>query len=58
VTDDARDRATAILAGLADEEGRREISAGELMPAIYGELRCQARGFMARERHDHTLHER
>jgi RNA polymerase sigma factor (TIGR02999 family) len=55
VSDDARSRATAILATLGDKETGREISAEELMPLVYDELRRLARGFMARERRDHTL---
>jgi RNA polymerase sigma factor (TIGR02999 family) len=55
VSDDARSRATAILATLGDKETRREVSADELMPLVYDELRRLARGFMARERRDHTL---
>jgi RNA polymerase sigma factor (TIGR02999 family) len=55
VSDDARSRATAILATLGDRETRGEVSAEELMPLVYDELRRLARSFMARERRDHTL---
>jgi RNA polymerase sigma factor (TIGR02999 family) len=44
-----------MVTGLADEEGRRGASAEELMALLYDELRRLARGFMARERRDHTL---
>ena len=32
-----------------------ERACDELMPLIYNELRRLARGYMRRERHDHTL---
>jgi RNA polymerase sigma factor (TIGR02999 family) len=55
MTEDARSRATAILASLGDEAGSEKASAGELMPLVYDELRRIARGFMRRERREHTL---
>jgi RNA polymerase sigma factor (TIGR02999 family) len=52
---DPRSVATAIVASLADETGHKKVSASELMPLVYDELRRLARGFMGRERRDHTL---
>jgi len=55
MTDGARSRATAIVAGFAEDAARRKASAADLMPLVYDELRSLARGFMRRERRDHTL---
>jgi RNA polymerase sigma factor (TIGR02999 family) len=55
VSEDARTLATAIVASLGDTTGREKVSASELMPLVYDELRRLARGFMRRERRDHTL---
>jgi RNA polymerase sigma factor (TIGR02999 family) len=38
-----------------DEGSGKQISAEELIPLVYDELRGLARGFLARERPDHTL---
>jgi RNA polymerase sigma factor (TIGR02999 family) len=40
---------------LGDGEASRHASAEELIPLVYDELRRLARGFLARERPDHTL---
>jgi RNA polymerase sigma factor (TIGR02999 family) len=55
MSDDARSRVTAILARAAKDPEPRGLSAGELMPLVYDELRRLAGGFMRRERRDHTL---
>ena len=46
---------TAILAGLGDAEGAGRVSAEDLFPLVYDELRGLARGFMSRETPGHTL---
>lgn len=46
---------TAILAGLGDAEGTGRVSAEDLFPLVYDELRGLARGFMSRETPGHTL---
>jgi RNA polymerase sigma-70 factor (ECF subfamily) len=55
MTDDTRSRVTAIMASLGDEATLEGASAADLMPLVYDELRSLARGFMRRERRDHTL---
>jgi RNA polymerase sigma factor (TIGR02999 family) len=55
MTEDARSRATDILASLGERAGAEKVSAGELMPLVYDEMRRLARGFMNRERREHTL---
>ena len=55
MTDDARSRVTALVAGLGDGSSRGKAQAADLMPLVYDELRGLARGFMRRERRDHTL---
>ena len=53
MTDDARSRATALVADLGRRPSRN--LAADLMPLVYDELRGLARGFMRRERRNHTL---
>lgn len=55
MSEDARSLATAIVTSLGDPTSCRKVSASELMPLVYDELRRLARGFMGRERRDHTL---
>ncbi len=52
---DARRRATAIVASLGGEAQAPRATPDELIPLVYDELRGLARGFLARERPDHTL---
>ncbi len=52
---DARSRATAIVASLGGEAQAPRATPDELIPLVYDELRGLARGFLARERPDHTL---
>ncbi len=52
---DARSRATAIVASLGGEAQAPGATPNELIPLVYDELRGLARGFLARERPDHTL---
>jgi RNA polymerase sigma factor (TIGR02999 family) len=54
MSEDARSLVTDIVAQLGTT-GREEASASRLMPLVYDELRRLARGFMDRERRDHTL---
>lgn len=53
--DDPRSRVTDLVTYLTGEAGRHGSAAEELMAVVYDELRGLARGFMARERHEHTL---
>ena len=55
MAEDARSRATDILTGLEQTAGSGKVPADELMPLVYDELRRLARGFMGRERREHTL---
>jgi RNA polymerase sigma factor (TIGR02999 family) len=54
VAKDSRTEVTTVVAGLGGLTGRR-ATAEELMPLVYDELRRLARGYMARERRQHTL---
>ena len=54
LTDDPRTKVTTIVADLGGPTSRR-ATAEELMPLVYDELRRLARGYMARERREHTL---
>jgi len=51
----AKDRITEALTGLAAAPPDERPGAGELMDAVYDELRQLARGYLRRERRDHTL---
>ena len=46
---------TAILTGLGDAESVERVSAEDLFPLVYDELRGLARGYMSRETPGHTL---
>jgi RNA polymerase sigma factor (TIGR02999 family) len=52
---DPRHRVTAIVSGLESGTARAGVSAEELLPLVYGELRRLAGSFMAREPVGHTL---
>jgi RNA polymerase sigma factor (TIGR02999 family) len=54
LANDARIETTTIVASLGGMT-RRRATAEELMPLVYEELRRLARGYMARERREHTL---
>jgi RNA polymerase sigma-70 factor (ECF subfamily) len=54
VTDDPRTKVTTVVAALEGRPDRR-ARAEELLPLVYDELRRLARGYMARERREHTL---
>jgi RNA polymerase sigma factor (TIGR02999 family) len=54
LTSDPRTEATAIVASLGGLT-RRRVTAEDLMPLVYEELRRLARSYMARERREHTL---
>lgn len=52
---DPRDRVTEIVSGLEADAAAARISAEELFPLVYDELRRLAGSFMAREPVGHTL---
>ncbi len=52
---DLRTQITEILTGLEDGTLDAEPGAEELMAAVYDEMRGLARGYLRRERSDHTL---
>lgn len=52
---DARTEATTIVASLGGQASLPRATAEQLIPLVYDELRRLARGFLARERRDHTL---
>jgi RNA polymerase sigma factor (TIGR02999 family) len=55
VAPDARTEATTIVASLGGQAGGLPATAEQLIPLVYDELRRLARGYLARERRDHTL---
>jgi RNA polymerase sigma factor (TIGR02999 family) len=55
MSEDLKSRVTAMVASLSEEDTGGGASVEELMPLLYDELRRLARGFMARERRNHTL---
>ncbi len=52
---DSRTHVTEILTGLDDRRLDAEPAAEKLMATVYDELRGLARGYLKRERSDHTL---
>jgi RNA polymerase sigma factor (TIGR02999 family) len=55
VADEARNRVTEIVASLGKGADPEKVSAEELLPLVYDELRRLARGYMSRETPGHTL---
>lgn len=55
VPTDVRDRVTEIVSDLEADAAAARITAEELLPLVYDELRRLARSFMAREPVGHTL---
>jgi len=55
VPGDPKDRVTLIVSDIEADPDRARISAEELFPLVYDELRRLARSFMAREHAGHTL---
>ena len=55
MSDELRNRVTEIVARLGKGGDAEKISAEELLPHVYDELRRLARGYMSRETPGHTL---
>ncbi len=55
MANDIRKHITEMLTGIGDDAPDAEPAAEELMAAVYDELRGLARGYLKRERSDHTL---